>query len=138
MCKFHDRTITRPAGLFTAFWVALALYAGMAGSVRAQLPPANASVTNAQAIVGTSGTAYGTNLYVSAFRSKPSADPFPAEYSIWYVWTAPITGTDQSRTFASGSGLVTPYGLAFDTAGDLFAAAFRRLPMTMIPIPPMG
>ena len=93
MFTLHDKILKRAGGLFMPLWLAMAFYAGTAMDVRAQLPPANASVTNAQSIFGISGTVYGTNLYVLLQTSKPAQDPLPAQYSIWYEWTAPIAGT---------------------------------------------
>ena len=57
------------------------------------------------------------------FLSAPTVPP-----SQWYIFEVPNNnGTlnwNQTTTFASGSAQVIPYGLAFDTTGDLFAAAF--------------
>lgn len=101
----------RSVGLGLALCAAVAFCFGGASELRGQAAPPNDSVTNAQSIIGTTGTVYGTNLYVPALTNKPASDPFPAEYSIWYEWTAPISTTmafdTRNSTTVSGAPLNT-------------------------------
>jgi uncharacterized repeat protein (TIGR01451 family)/uncharacterized delta-60 repeat protein len=92
MFTLHNKILKRAGGLFMPLWLAMAFYAATAMDVHAQPAPPNDTLTNAQVIFGISGTVYGTNLYVPLQTTAPAQDPFPEQYSIWYVWTAPITG----------------------------------------------
>lgn len=73
------------------------------GTPKAQAQPAppNISSTNAQVIYGVTGTVFGTNLYVPVQPNGPTNDPFTNEYSVWYVWTAPISGEFDFNTRTS-------------------------------------
>jgi uncharacterized delta-60 repeat protein/uncharacterized repeat protein (TIGR01451 family) len=88
---FHERILKQAGGAVAALCAALALWVGSATDVHAQPAPPNDSVTNAQGIIGMSGTVAGTNLYAPVQTNAPAGDPFPAQYSVWYVWTAPTT-----------------------------------------------
>jgi uncharacterized repeat protein (TIGR01451 family)/uncharacterized delta-60 repeat protein len=86
--------------------------AGLALSVQAQIPPPNDNLTNAQSLVGVSGSVTGTNLNATAQTGEPS--PFSTNApgaTIWYVWTAPFSDTmdfnTRGSTDASGNPLPT-------------------------------
>ena len=69
---------------------------GIARSLRWTPSPGspNDNLTNAQALVGSSGIVYGDNLNATAEPSEPAPYPGnPAQASIWYLWTAPISTT---------------------------------------------
>ena len=60
--------------------------------VEVPAPPANDPFANAQAITGASGTTTGTNLNATKETGEPNHFSAGGK-SIWYVWTAPRTGT---------------------------------------------
>ncbi len=78
-----------------AAWTLCALAAicgGTALKTQAQPAPPNDNLTNAQGIVGLSGTVQGTNLQSTVQSKEP--DPVPnvaPSNTIWYSWTAPVT-----------------------------------------------
>jgi uncharacterized delta-60 repeat protein len=102
MITIQDRILKRTGGLLMPLWLALALCAGTAQEARAQAP-ANDDLTNAQAIIGSSGVVYGNNVNATAetyinINGLPTNEPAPyagnpAQHSIWFLWTAPITTT---------------------------------------------
>jgi len=94
MFRLHESILKRAGCFFAALSAALTIGLGSATNAGAQPAPPNDNVTNAQGINGSSGTVYGTNLYiVPPQTAAPTNDPYPAQYSIWYLWTAPITAT---------------------------------------------
>lgn len=53
----------------------------------------NDSVTSATPIYGTTGTILGNNLGATAESGEPDHNGNPANSSVWYLWTAPDTGS---------------------------------------------
>ncbi len=105
--------LARAARFCAAFAAAAALWAAIAPECQAQVPPPNDGISQAQALVGVSGTVYGTNLFATAQTNEPA--PFsgsPAGASIWYLWTAPISTTIDFKT----RGSTTTNGLPLPTA----------------------
>ena len=96
-------------------WAA-ALCAGIAFQSQAQPAPLNDDFANAQGIIGISGTVLGTNLSATAEPGEPvPVAGNPAQSSIWYAWTAPITTTIDFNTRGSvdpNSGYALPTVLA--------------------------
>jgi hypothetical protein len=70
-------------------------------SQAAAAPPANDNFANAQALSGPNVSVSGTNVQAT----KQSGEPYHADdqggASIWYVWTAPNSGTYQVNTCGS-------------------------------------
>ena len=81
----------RAARSWTALWAVMAFCGGGALESQAQIPPPNDNITNAQVILGSSGSAQGTNLNATAQIGEPAVAGVPAQSTIWYVWTAPFT-----------------------------------------------
>jgi hypothetical protein len=86
---------TRRAG---GFWAAIsALVAFCAGSAldsHAQPAPPNDNLLNAQVILGVSGSVEDTNINATVQAGEPPPFPgVPAQSTIWFVWTAPISTT---------------------------------------------
>lgn len=63
------------------------------GAFELRTPP-NDDFARAQEIVGSAASVDGTNKEASREAGEPShsALPFPADYSVWYRWTAPNSG----------------------------------------------
>lgn len=76
-------------------------------TIGATTPPPNDNFVNAQGITGTSGSVNGTNIFATKEGSEPSHSPDGnlGGRSVWYVWTAP----------SSGSATFTTEGSDFDT-----------------------
>lgn len=101
------RAVTRSVAL----WTVIAAGLGSALRSQAQVPPPNDSITNAQALVGVSGTVTATNLYATADPSELGVWPFtnqPPQSTIWFVWTAPITTTIDFNTRGSTDPFANP------------------------------
>src|SRR5208282_5513891 len=90
MLTFHDRFLKQAGGLYRLLWLAAAFYTIPALDALAQAPP-NDDLASAQAIDGFSGVVYGDNLNATAQTNEPPPYINPAQASIWYLWTAPIT-----------------------------------------------
>jgi uncharacterized delta-60 repeat protein len=104
MLKLHDRIMKRASSVFMPVWLALALSPALVGEARAQAP-SNDNLTNAQAIVGTSGAVYGDNLNATAETNEPSPYVNPPHATIWFLWTSPITTTmDFSTRYSTDAG----------------------------------
>lgn len=102
MFTLHDKILRRAGGLFTALCAALAFCAGTAMDVHAQPAPPNDDLANAQGIIGISGSLTGTNVNATAEPGEPAPYPGnPAQASIWYLWTAPITTMIDFSTLGS-------------------------------------
>src|SRR3984957_14531691 len=104
---------TRRAGKSWAAGWALAAICGMTAlESQAQPAPPNDNLTNAQVILGTTGSLQATNISATVETGEPAPLPgVPAQSTIWYVWTAPITGAFDFNTRNS----TTPGGLPLDT-----------------------
>jgi uncharacterized repeat protein (TIGR01451 family)/uncharacterized delta-60 repeat protein len=101
--------LKRAARPCAALGAIAALWAGIA---QAQVPPPNDNIANAQGIIGVSGSVTGTNLSATAQTNEPApVAGNPAQASIWYEWTAPITTTIDFNT----RGSTLPGGFDLDT-----------------------
>lgn len=89
------------AGLFSLSW----------GPV---VPPANDNFAAAQLLTGTRGTVDGTSLGASREAGEPRHGSSSPYGSVWYAWTAPLSG---------GVGFDTCRGAAFDTAIGVYTGA---------------
>ena len=99
-------------GLVTAICVGGALVS------MAQPAPPNDNLTNAQVILGPSGTALGTNISATAQRGElPPVPGVPAQSTIWYVWTAPTSLAIDFNTRNS----TDPSGAPLDTTLAVYA-----------------
>lgn len=101
MLTLYDLVLRRTGRPLAHFLLILSLWAGLAMTAHAQVAPPNDDLTNAQAIVGTSGIVYGNNISATAESGEPPPDVNPAQASIWYYWTAPITTTMDFSTRGS-------------------------------------
>src|SRR5919108_415252 len=54
--------------------------------------PANDNFANREAITGSSGTVFSSNVGATAEAGEPGSEFFPQPMSIWYRWTAPRSG----------------------------------------------
>jgi uncharacterized delta-60 repeat protein/uncharacterized repeat protein (TIGR01451 family) len=91
MFTVQNNSTRRAAGFLWGLAVA-ALCGGGALESQAQPAPSNDDLANAQGILGVSGTAQGTNLNATVQVGEPAPlTTVPAQSTIWYVWTAPIT-----------------------------------------------
>src|SRR5580698_5035019 len=104
---------TRRAGKSWAAMLALAaICGGSAIDSQAQPAPPNDNLTNAQVILGTTGSLQATNISATVEAGElPPLPGVPAQSTIWYVWTAPITGAFDFNTRNS----TAPDGLPLDT-----------------------
>ena len=79
---------------------------------QAQTAPPNDNLTNAQGIVGISGSVQGTNLYATKeTRETNLIAGVAVQSTIWYVWTAPVTAEMDLNTRNS----TDPAGISLDT-----------------------
>ncbi len=75
---------------------------GAAGSIEIAINPArNDHFSNALTISGASGNTSGSTRYSTAEASEPAHAGSPAATSIWYFWTATLTGDAALSTEAS-------------------------------------
>lgn len=86
------------------------LFAFLAGSVALQLvlfgfhthgAAANDRFVNAQVISGSTGSTAGSNTSANKEQGEPDHADNPGGSSIWYRWTAPVTGPFSFNTFGS-------------------------------------
>lgn len=75
----------------------------MGYSLSPTIPPPNDAFVNAQGISGTSGSIAGTNVFATKEPGEPSHEPLGnvGGKSVWYVWTAPSSGTASLTTAGS-------------------------------------
>ena len=101
----------RTAGFLWALCAVVAV-GGSALESRAQIPPPNDNLTNAQGLVGLSGSVQGNNLNATVQTGEPApVVGVPAQSTIWYTWTAPITVVMDFNT----RGSTDPDGLPLET-----------------------
>ena len=98
MFTVNKSGMRRAAGSLAALSTAAAFFAcSLEG--RAQSAPPNDNLTNAQVIVGVSGSVQGTNLFATTQSSEPApVKGTNAQSTIWYAWTAPATATMDFNT----------------------------------------
>ncbi|MGA2540612.1 MAG: Calx-beta domain-containing protein [Verrucomicrobiota bacterium] len=88
----QNETNLRRAGRSLAPRWLLAVFFGVLVDAHAQLPPANDNMTNAQVLLGLSGTVTGNNVLATLEVGEPAPVAGVASAaSIWYLWTAPST-----------------------------------------------
>lgn len=106
-----------------AFWTFFAFTALSVSQSQAQPPPPNDNLAHAQPIIGITGTVAGSNISATAELGEPApAGGFPAQSTIWYVWTAPITTTIDFNT----RGSTDPYGYELDTVLAVYRLALAQ------------
>ncbi len=64
-------------------------------------PPGADAFANATALSGVAVRVEGTNTFASAEIGEPAHAGRPAKASLWYSWTAPLTGSVNIATFGS-------------------------------------
>src|ERR1039457_3586638 len=73
-------------------------------TVMAQQPPPNDPFTNATVISGISGSISGSNINATADAGETlwtTLSGVPGGSSVWYTWTAPVSGTFTFSTAGS-------------------------------------
>jgi phosphotransferase system IIB component len=75
----------------------------MGYTISATTPPPNDAFANAQGISGTNGSVAGTNIFATKEAGEPSHSPDGnlGGRSVWYVWTAPSSGSASLTTAGS-------------------------------------
>lgn len=96
--------VTFNAVIGTTYRIAVDGKGGAAGSIEIAVNPAkNDHFANMFTITGGSGTATGSNRGATVEAQEPAHAGGPAATSIWYFWTAPLTGdasfTTEGSTF---------------------------------------
>lgn len=96
-------------------WALAAICLGSAREIKAQPAPPNDNFTNAQVILGVNGTVQGTNINATVQTGETGPNGAAAQSTIWYIWTAPISGTfdfnTRNSTDADGLPLETMLGV---------------------------
>ncbi|MFL5931741.1 MAG: S8 family serine peptidase [Gaiellaceae bacterium] len=99
--------------------------------------PANDNFANRQALSGSTGTIYASNVGATSEAGEPDSQYYPQPMSIWYRWTAPksglfsfdVNGSSTGRDFElyTGSALTSlaPAGVKVGTgrAGQIYLVA---------------
>ncbi len=91
------------AVLFTLICIGVPISAQEAQAVSA--PPANDNFANAEVIAGNSGAVAGTNLEATSEAGEPNIVSGGAINSVWYKFTAPMSGSLNIDT--NGPGTIT-------------------------------
>ncbi|TDV57857.1 S1 family serine peptidase [Actinophytocola oryzae] len=95
--------LTVPVTAGVTYRVQVGGFAGARGITEAQVavnPEANDLFSTAQAISGTAGTVFGSNLRAIGEPGEPEFNG-GAHSSVWYRWTAPVSGTFRVTTAGS-------------------------------------
>jgi len=102
----------------TTYHIAVDGKGGAAGSIEIAINPAlNDHFASALTITGLTGTATGSNRSATAEAQEPAHAGSAAATSIWYAWTAPLTG---DAAFTTEGGTFNAR-LAVYTGGSLHA-----------------
>ena len=118
--------------------VLLALLAGLLSQTRsASAQPANDNFASATALTGGWGSVSGDSSGATAEPGEPSHAGFPASASVWYQWTAPVSGQVSLDTLNSSFDTVvavyTGTNVAYLTQvaanDDMFPANRTRFPI---------
>jgi hypothetical protein len=72
-------------------------------------PPTNDNFAGAQALTGTDDAAEGSNIGATKQPSEPSHAGDPGGASVWYQWTAPVTGTVEIGCFSVSELVIAIY-----------------------------
>jgi hypothetical protein len=114
----------RAAKYWMALWAVAVICVGSALETKAQPAPPNDYLTNAQVILGVSGSVQGTNINATVETGEPAPTTNgPAQSTIWYVWTAPISTAIDFNTRNS----TDPDGLPLDTTLGVYQLAGHTL-----------
>jgi uncharacterized delta-60 repeat protein/uncharacterized repeat protein (TIGR01451 family) len=115
----------RAAKSWMALWAVAAICLGSARDGKAQPAPPNDNLTNAQVILGVSGSVQGTNISATVEAGEPApVTGVPAQSTIWYVWTAPITTEIDFNTRNSTD---SPEGQPLNTTLAVYVVKGNRL-----------
>ncbi|HXC99655.1 MAG TPA: LamG-like jellyroll fold domain-containing protein [Verrucomicrobiae bacterium] len=100
---FLQSRVTFNATAGTTYQIAVDGYNGASGSVVLTLNQTlqNDNFVNAESIGGVSGVVYGSTSGATKEPGEPNHAGNPGGNSIWYYWTAPISGTATFNTFGS-------------------------------------
>src|SRR5580658_6863742 len=108
-----------PGRFWVAFCAVMAFCGAGALDTQAQPAPSNDDFTNAQAILGITGSLEATNISATVETGEPSpVNGVPAQSTIWYVWTAPTSLTIDFNTRDS----TDKKGLPLDTMLGVYVA----------------
>ncbi len=123
MCKVQLSGTRRVGGFWAALCALVAFCGGSALDSHAQPAPPNDNLVNAQAILGISGSVEVTNTSATVEAGEPPPVPgVPAQSTVWFVWTAPISTTidfnTRNSTDADGFPLETMLGVYTNATGD--------------------
>ena len=94
--------------LFRSWLATSVLLLAVCSAATAAAPPANDNFANAKVVSGLSGTVRGSNVGATFESGEPCDDPYTTSdggVSVWYQWTAPVTGSAGFST--EGSNLYT-------------------------------
>jgi hypothetical protein len=83
-------------------------------------PPSNDNFASAQPISGTSGSVTGTNVGATVEPGEQNIQDNRGGASVWYKWTAPVTGSYRFDTCTANPGVV---GLIGTFAGSTVSSA---------------
>lgn len=79
----------------------VAACAALAAPAEAGAAPANDDFASAQPLAGTSATTTGTNVEATSEPGEPTHAGIEGGVSVWYVWTAPVSGRIRIQTCGS-------------------------------------
>ena len=87
----------------TVYHIAVDGFSGASGNIALHftLVPANDNFANAQNLPGPSGSVTGTNVSATKESGEPNHAGDTGGASVWYQWTAPLTGSATFDTFTS-------------------------------------
>jgi Lysyl oxidase/Concanavalin A-like lectin/glucanases superfamily/Immunoglobulin domain/Immunoglobulin I-set domain len=100
---FLQSRVTFNATANTTYQIAVDGYNGASGSVVLTLNQTleNDNFVNAESVGGVSGVVYGSTSGATKEPGEPNHAGNPGGNSIWYYWTAPISGTATFNTLGS-------------------------------------
>jgi len=100
---FQQSRVTFNATAGTTYQIAVDGYNGASGSVVLTLNQTieNDNFVNAESIGGVGGVVYGSTSGATKEPGEPDHAGNPGGNSIWYYWTAPISGTATFNTLGS-------------------------------------
>src|SRR5450631_2967027 len=101
MCKQQLECSGQRPGLAGFIKLALVLLLGLCAAPSQAAAPPNDNFTNAAAINGPAGTINGSTIGATLEALEPVCAGVGGGKTIWYQWTAPITGTILFKTEGS-------------------------------------
>jgi hypothetical protein len=102
----------------TVYHIAVDGWLGETGQIQLTIlrPPVNDSFASRVVLSGFSAIATGTNICASAEPNEPDHAGYAAEHSVWWTWTAPVSGevtiTPYESDFQTNLGVYTGSSLA--------------------------